>query len=65
MEMMRYVYRVGDAFLMLESDWWIEVEYIDAVDRMSKRFTAQNMSRNGKFLVEKIRHLYKWKSGVY
>lgn len=48
-----------------ESDWWIEVEYIDLRDGMNKRFKAKNMNKKGKYLIGKRADVYLYQNNVY
>lgn len=54
-----------DTYSSRESDWWIEVEYVDTRDHTVKRFTAKNMNRNGKRLIGKKAEVYIYNSQAY
>lgn len=54
-----------DTYSSIESDWWIEVEYMDARDGEIKRFRATKMSRNGKSLIGRRADVYESENHIY
>lgn len=53
------------SYLTRESDWWIEVEYIDSRDGLEKRFRAKDMNKKGKYLMGKRADVYLYQNHVY
>lgn len=54
-----------DTYSSRESDWWIEIEYLDTTDNQMKRFTAKNMNKKGKYLIGKKAEVYIYDEQVY